>query len=202
MKFGQIELDPMFGGMEIVNKPANKLPQEVASACACLNSSLLGATYMPIWYVGRQLVNGYNYFLICEEIRVTKEHGKMIVGVKINVPAGPDSFTGANAKIVEIVEECNLEPEVRSVFNSAMNQLVGVHYKPLAYIGHQIVNGVNHYILCEAKAVYPGADPRAVIVCINEKAGAGTIVSIETVEAVEDDEKSGGRLGKPLGEWP
>ena len=50
--FGGIELGGTFGGYEILNIPANKLPQDVASAMSAVNSNpLLGATYNPIWYV-------------------------------------------------------------------------------------------------------------------------------------------------------
>ena len=54
-KFGGIELGEAFGGYEIVNQPADKLPQEVASAVGVANSNpLLGATYNPLWYVENQ----------------------------------------------------------------------------------------------------------------------------------------------------
>ena len=70
--FGGIELGENFGGYEIANLPVNKLPQDVATAMGAANSNpLLGATYSPIWYVGKQTVNGVNYFFIAEDIRTT-----------------------------------------------------------------------------------------------------------------------------------
>ena len=38
-KFGGIELGEAFGGYEFVNQPADKLPQEVASAVGVANSN-------------------------------------------------------------------------------------------------------------------------------------------------------------------
>ena len=79
-KFGGIELGETFGGYEIVNQPADKLPQEVASAVGVVNSNpLLSATYNPLWYVDNQTVNGVNYLFIAEDIRATKNKDKLFV---------------------------------------------------------------------------------------------------------------------------
>ena len=46
--------------------------------------------------------------------------------------------------------------------------LLGVDYLPAAYLGSQLVSGVNHAFLCRATTVYPGAQPRWVIVYLYE----------------------------------
>ena len=160
--FNGIELGELLGGYEIVNKPANELPQDLASAVGNINGGILGATYQPIWYVGHQLVNGTNHLLICKEIRSTKDKNTCIVGLVINI-----STSGKDATVVEIIEEAKLSAEVQVAFLAAEKQLVGVGYKPLAYIGSQIVKGVNHYLICQAKGIYPNATPYAVVICIN-----------------------------------
>ena len=58
--------------------------------------------------------------------------------------------------------------EVRTLFDRAMEGLVGVNYVPVAYLGSQIVAGYGHAILCQATTVYPGAAPRWVIVYLFE----------------------------------
>ena len=163
--FGGIELGGIFGGYEIVNAPADKLPQDLTSAIGNINSEILGATYQPIWYVGHQLVNGTNHFLICKEIRSTKEKNTCIVGLVLNIPAG--KIGGEDATIVEIIEEAKLAPEIQTAFDTAEKQLIGVSYKPIAYIGSQVVRGTNHFIICQAKGLYPNARPQAVIMGIN-----------------------------------
>ena len=175
-KFGSIELGELLGGYEIVNKPADKLPQDLASAVGNINAGILGATYMPIWYVGHQLVNGTNHFLICKEIRSTKDKNTSIVGLVINIPAG--KVGGEGATIVEIIEEAKLSAEVQVAFLAAEKQLIGVGYKPLAYIGSQIVKGVNHYLICQAKGIYPNAMPYAVVMCINVFENQVSVVGI------------------------
>lgn len=178
-KFGGIELGETFGGYEIANLPVNKLPQDVASAMSAVNSTpLLGATYNPIWYVGKQLVNGVNYFFIAEDIRSTKNKDKSIVVLIINVPPGEHSMQGEGAKIDRIIESEELAPEVQTAFATIEKGLIGVSYKPVVYIGKQVVRGENHLIVCEAKTIYPGAQPFAVVLCLNIFEGNPSIVGI------------------------
>lgn len=179
MKLGEIELGKTFGGYEIINQPADKMPQDLASAIGTVNSNpLLGATYNPLWLWGKQVVNGVNYFFIAEDIRTTKNKDKSIVGLIINIPPGEGAIKGEGAKIVRVIENEKLDENVEIAFNEVVKDLRGVSYKPIAYIGKQIVRGENHYILCEAKTIYPGAQPRAVILGINIFDGKSAVVSI------------------------
>lgn len=187
-KFGGIELGGVLGGYEIVNIPANKLPQDAASAMGVANSApLLGATYNPIWYVGKQLVNGTNYLFIAEDIRTTKNKDKSIVGLVINVPPGEHAMQGEGAKVVRIIESEELSPEVQAAFSTVEKGLVGVSYKPVMYIGSQVVRGVNHFIVCEAKTIYPGAQPYAVVLCVNIFEGKTSLVGIAPISSNEKE---------------
>ena len=189
--FGGIELGGTFGGYEILNIPANKLPQDVASAIGAVNSNpLLGATYNPIWYVGKQLVNGINHLFIAEDIRSTKNKDKSIVGLIINVPPGEHAVQGAGAKIDRIIESEKLSEEVEIAFAEVVKELKGVSYKPVVYIGKQIVKGENHFIVCEAKNIYPNAQPRAVIIGINIFEGKPSVVGILPISSNTNDEQT------------
>ena len=178
-KFGGIELGGAVGGYDIVNIPADKLPQEVASAVSAANGNhLLGATYNPLWYVGSQVVNGMNYLFVAEDIRSTKNKDKSIVGLVINVPPGENAIKGEGAKVVQVIESEKLAPEVQTAFSTAEKSLIGASYKPVLYIGKQVARGENHYIVCESCVIYPGATPRAVIMGINIFEGKSTIIGI------------------------
>ena len=186
--FGGIELGGTLGGYEIVNIPANKLPQDVASAVSAANSApLLGATYNPIRYVGKQLVNGVNHLFIAEDSRVTKNKDKSIVGLVVNVPPGENAAKGEGAKVVRIIESEELAEEVQTAFATVENGLIGVSYKPVLYIGSQVVKGVNHYIVCEAKGIYPGAEPYAAIMCVNIFEGKASLVGVMPISPGEKE---------------
>ena len=186
--FGEIEFGKSFGGYEIINQSAATLPQDLASAIGNVNSNpILGATYNPLWLWGKQLVNGVNYFFIAEDIRTTKNKDKSIVGLIINIPPGEGSIKGDGAKIVRVIEDEKLSETVDLAFTEIVKELKGVSYKPVAYIGKQIVKGENHFILCEAKNIYPNAQPRAVILSINIFEGKSSIVSILPIAPTDKD---------------
>ena len=195
MRFGEVEFEQLMGGYEIVNEPASSLPQELATAIGEVNSGLLGATYQPIWYVGKQIVNGTNYMLICKEIRTTKDRQQMIVGLVVNVPLKKPT-DGSGATIVEIIEEASLPPEIKYIFDASVGQLMGVNYKPIVYVGKQIVRGINYYFICEAKRVYPNSKPYPVMLVVNKFQDQMPVVV--SVEIIADDKN----VNSPLGEWP
>ena len=55
--------------------------------------------------------------------------------------------------------------EVQTLFDRAMEKLVGVKYVPVAVLG---VRDNTWCILCKATVVYPGAEPYNVLVYIND----------------------------------
>jgi hypothetical protein len=199
MKLGGINLNEGgLGGYKLCNIPATKLPQDVATAVVKVNMDLLGASYLPIRLVGTQVVNGVNYMFIAKQILATETKDTNIVMLVINIPAG--DATGAQAQIVEVIDEATLPPEVQDAFDGAVGPLHGVNYDPLLYVGNQVVKGINYYIICEATTIYPGAVPKPVVVCVNAFEGKYSLVSVEQIYAY--DEEFQPHLGKPLGEWP
>ena len=56
-------------------------------------------------------------------------------------------------------EDPAITDEVNELIAKALDGLVGVNYVPVAYLGSQVVAGINHAILCQATAVVPDAVP-------------------------------------------
>ena len=67
--------------------------------------------------------------------------------------------------------------EIRALVERACSGLLGVNYVPVAYLGSQIVAGYNHAVLCQAATVYPGAEPRWVIMYLFEDLDGGVAVT-------------------------
>lgn len=67
-----------------------------------------------------------------------------------------------------VAEVSGISGENRSVFDRATEELLGVDYEPIAYLGCQVVAGLNHCFLCRATLVYPDAVPALVLVYIYE----------------------------------
>lgn len=68
-------------------------------------------------------------------------------------------------------------------------EIVGAEYTPIAYLGSQVVNGINHAVLAE-QLLTVGKDVKNIVILIfNEKGNDVTLVNIERVV------ESGGELG-------
>ena len=71
--------------------------------------------------------------------------------------------------------------KVATAIGALSEQLVGAEYTPIAYLGSQVVNGINHAVLAE-QTILTGRDTKNVVLLIfNEKGMDCTLVNIERV---------------------
>lgn len=78
--------------------------------------------------------------------------------------------------------------ELRAIFDKAMENLVGVDYKPIACLGTQIVAGTNYCFLTQATVVYPDAVPGYKLVFVYaDLTGNAQILNIADMPIVPDD---------------
>ncbi len=88
---------------------------------------------------------------------------------------------GWNEEVVDggwaAASDPTITDEIKALFDKATEGLLGVNYVPVAYLGSQIVAGYCHAILCQATTVYPGAEPRWVIVYLFEDLDGGVTVT-------------------------
>jgi hypothetical protein len=182
MKFGGFQFGNKIGGWTIINQSATSLPEDLASA----DLNILGINYEPIWLLGKQIVNGTNYMLVCKVTRSTRENKPFIAVVIINIP--PGSIGGKGASVVSVIEDTDLvegvplDEDLKKYFEEVTGQLRGVGFTPIMYVGYKITKGKNYYVIAEARTIYPDAEPYAVIVEFNVFQGNATLVSIERLE--------------------
>ena len=74
--FGQIQLENFIG--------LTSMPQKAASAWSGAFDGLVGASYKPLLYYGKQLVHGVNYYFIAEQTLITNPPIRRIVKLVIN----------------------------------------------------------------------------------------------------------------------
>ena len=60
------------------------LPQKAENAFTEVTSGLMGAEYMPVLYVGKQLVNGTNYCILALQTLVVPNSPKHLVKMVIH----------------------------------------------------------------------------------------------------------------------
>lgn len=62
-----------------------------------------------------------------------------------------------------------------------MDELVGARYQPIAYVGTQLVKGVNHFFLAEQTLITSEPERHIVLVTINAFEKNYSIVAIERI---------------------
>lgn len=164
---GGITLGGKYGGYELINQLATSMPQDLASGFYIAQEGFVGSSFEPIYIVGKQVVNGINYFVIAEQTLVIEHPIKRIVGMVINIP--PKSIGGKNAKIIDIVtsEVPRIPVEIEKPLKEELAKLIGANNKPIALIGTQVVKGTNYFVVGESTAVVPNAEPHAILITLN-----------------------------------
>lgn len=83
-------MGPVVGGWELANIPAGNLPEDVATAFSKLVSGMVGAKYVPVLYVGKQVVHGTNHMVLCTQSLAVPGASEHLVEMIINI-SGKDS---------------------------------------------------------------------------------------------------------------
>lgn len=162
--------DMLLGGWEEVDSPV--ITEEMAALVEKASANLTGAKYTPVAYLGRQIVSGTNYLILCRTVSTVDpdavetytfvtvyedlEGGAQIINViDTGLPTNIADLSGgwSQAESPEVTEE------IEDLCDKAFRRLVGVGYKPVALLSTQVVAGTNYCILCESTIVYPGAEP-------------------------------------------
>lgn len=92
------------------------------------------------------------------------------------------------------IEIGRIPQKIASAIIDLGEKLVGAEYEPIAYLGSQVVNGVNHAVLAK-QIITTGRDTENIVVLIfNEKNNNVVLVSIERVMSGSDAVFGGIRL--------
>ncbi|MCM1149341.1 MAG: hypothetical protein NC319_04545 [Butyricicoccus sp.] len=73
------------GGWKLEHMKPCDLPQQAATGfSAVAGSPIVGARYVPVLYVGTQIVAGTNYMILCEQTMSTLGQERHLVKMVIN----------------------------------------------------------------------------------------------------------------------
>ncbi len=90
----------MFGKMQLEQFTGlTSMPQKAASAWSGAIEGLVGASYKPLLYLGKQVVKGVDYFFIAEQTLITNPPIRRVVMLVIN------EFDGKYELITESIED-------------------------------------------------------------------------------------------------
>ena len=85
---------------------------------------------------------------------------------------------------IEVVEQHGMTKfpqEAASAWASFDGTMTGAGYKPIAYVGKQLVNGTNYVFLAEQTLMLANPERHIVVVKINEFNGEYGVKSIEQI---------------------
>lgn len=82
------------GGYTLAPMQACSLPQKVATGFTQVAASMVGAKYLPVLYVGEQIVHGINHMLICKQTLLDRDATEHLVEVVLNQNLDDGSLVG------------------------------------------------------------------------------------------------------------
>lgn len=166
------------GGWKITEGDMSiKVHPDAYQALVKATKGMVGATYQPIALLAEQIVSGKNYCILCRITPVTRdpkptmslvyvyedlEGNAMITNIKQIIGAPMPGGFVANPGDTDL----DSNPEVKEAFEKATSGIVGVDIVPVAYLGSQVVSGVNYLILCKTNIVVPKPIPKLTLVTV------------------------------------
>ena len=82
------------GGWELADMQPCDLPQKVATGFGEVTQNMVGAKYVPVLYVGTQVVHGINHMLICKQTLAAKGAPEHLVKMVLNQNLDDGSLVG------------------------------------------------------------------------------------------------------------
>ena len=84
-------------------------------------------------------------------------------------------------EVLEQKELTSMPQAAASAWWSVMNGLVGASYKPMAYVGTQVVKGNNHIFIAQQTSATANGERHIVTVTINEFDGKFELAMIDRI---------------------
>ena len=82
------------GGWKLTEMQACDLPEPVASGFSEVTQAMMGASYMPVLYVGTQVVHGMNHMIICKQTLAVQGATEHLVNMVLNQNVDDGSIVG------------------------------------------------------------------------------------------------------------
>ena len=82
------------GGWTLAEMQPCSLPQQVATGFGEVTQTMVGARYVPVLYVGTQVVHGVNHMLICKQTMAAQGAPEHLVKMVLNQNVDDGSIVG------------------------------------------------------------------------------------------------------------
>lgn len=215
---GSMSLElPAIGAWQHTESPV--VPDEVKALLDKSLENLDGAVYIPVAYLGSQVVAGTNYALLCRVAPVVPDAVETYCIVylyedlegNVEITQVEDSLASTDLSNEQFPdgweqpESPELTEEARTALDKALEGFVGATYTPFALVSTQTqaVAGANYCILCECTITVPDAEPVYTLVYIYEdpdgNAELTQIVDFDgTTQISRSNEEETNGIGNPF----
>lgn len=165
-------------------------------------SKLVGCNYEPIAVLGTQVVAGTNYCFFAEIAPVypgAQYHPALmfiyadlsgdgtvtqIRDLEIAPGAGEAPMPGGWT-----ITDPELSDDANAAFDTAISELVGCSYEPIALLATQVVAGINYCILTKITPVYPDAQSHPALMFVYaDLSGSATVTEIRDLDIAAEAE--------------
>ena len=179
---------PILGGWTKADVVALTVEQQELLEKA--TEGLLGVKYIPVAFLGSQLVSGTNYALLCRVAPVTADPVETYAIVKLyqdlsgNVSLLDVTDSGVPTNINELPggwAQCEapiVTEELQALFDKAMEGYTGMGFRPVALIATQLVSGTNYCFFCESMPVDGGESGYAFVTVYKDLDGNAQITDV------------------------
>lgn len=158
---------------------------------------LVGVNYVPVAYIGSQVVAGTNHRVLAKATVVVPDAVPHYAIVTLwEKPDGTVEVTDIRGSEIEVLandeqlaggwsapETPDLDDDVKTIVEKATAELVGVNYTPVALLGTQVVAGMNYQVLCRATLVTANPETRYVVLTVYaDLEGNATVTDVAEFE--------------------
>jgi len=178
-----------------------QIPEEAQRVFDKATGELMGVNYEAVALLSTQIVAGINYMFLCKETYVTPDAETFWSYIYIN----QDLDDNCTVEYVDTIAQVNEDGELvggwtmqdikpldeteAKAFETAVSELMGVSYEPVAVLATQVVAGVNYMFLSKATVIYPDAVPYwAVLYVYAALDGTAQVTDIRALEQIIDNE--------------
>lgn len=222
-KSGGAEMSGVAGGWSIPDESDMDKNPEAKAALEKAVENLDDADYEPVVVLGKQVVAGTNYCILCKVTAVFPDAQPTYVVVYVyedlegkaeitdtmditlgntetrSAETGAENIEGGWSISDEIAMDKN--PEAKAALEKARETLVGAEYKPVALLGTQVVAGTNYCLLCKVTAVWV-EQPTYVLVYVYEDLEGNAEITNTTDFTLDDADEEYSETGEEKMEMP
>ena len=190
------ESTSLLGGWTSAESPV--VTKELLAKFEKATETLTGMQYVPVAYLGSQIVNGTNHAYLCRIAATVPDSVETYAIVTLyetldgDISISKVEESGRETDLSELPggwfasESVEVSDEAKTALEKAAAELDGAEYEAVAELSSQVVAGKNYCLLCKVTPVVPNAQSKYTLVYVYVDLDGNAEIT-ETVDFVEEE---------------